>query len=721
MTESIKSDSVSELRQLMDELAARSMSEFPVDECEARVICERFSMLHRLASEAELSEVAALGQSLQKSLISSNVTDFVPALRDAVTQMQGRLDAPPARVPELSGASDDVGISDPGLIADFIVESREHLVGAEELALALEKDPGNLESVNALFRGFHSIKGLAAFLEFDRVYRFSHEVETLLDYARNQELTITPAVIDLILAAADFLSRCMDAIQAGSLANVPAIEEPLVERIRTTIEQCAKPASTTESAAIETALEIEAPSSVENAAPSPEPAAKEVAEVKAQSVHSVGTKDAAVVVTPKKATAPSATAASTPDTPPEAQRAAVADSAAPTARKGQAAEQYSIRVETSKLDYLMDMVGELVIAESLVRTEVSETAQPNSPLLRSITQLTQITSEVQRTTFRMRMIPIGQLLRRTARIVRDLSRKFGKQVEVEFEGEETEVDKTIAEELADPLMHIVRNAIDHGIELPEVRIAAGKPPVAKIRLAASHDGSQIVVEVSDDGKGLDKEKILKKAREKKLVTDSQLSDADIVELIFKPGFSTAEQLTTVSGRGVGMDVVRRQVEKLRGRVDVESKPGSGTRFTIRLPLTRAIIDGLVVKVGGSRYVLPMSCVREIFRPAESSVSTVQSRGELVLLHDRLLPLLRVHREFDLPSAVTNPWEAVLIVAESEGRRFCLMVDELIGKQEVVVKSLGHFLKDTKGVSGGTILGDGRVGLILDVQQIEVRA
>jgi two-component system chemotaxis sensor kinase CheA len=319
------------------------------------------------------------------------------------------------------------------------------------------------------------------------------------------------------------------------------------------------------------------------------------------------------------------------------------------------------------------------------------------------------------------MVPIGQLLRRTARIVRDLARQFGKQVEVEFIGEDTEVDKTIAEELADPLMHIIRNAIDHGIELPQERLAAGKNAVAKICLSASHEGSQIVVQVSDDGRGLDRAKILQKAREKNLVSDEHLADGDIVDLIFQPGFSTADKITTVSGRGVGMDVVRRHVEKLRGRVDVDSSPGEGTRFAIRLPLTRAIIDGLVVKVGDSRYVIPLGSVREIFRPAEAAISTVQARGELVLLHNRLLPILRLHREFSIASAITDPWAAVLIVAESDGRQFCLMVDELIGKQEVVVKSLGHFLNSTPGVSGGTILGDGRVGLILDVQQIEVRA
>jgi two-component system chemotaxis sensor kinase CheA len=698
MAQSIKNESLAcELQQLLDELAARSMSDLQVGDAEAQSIRERFVILTCLADEGGLHEAAVLGESLEKKLAGCDAARFLPCLRDAVTQMQERMEVAPSE-PETPAEV----VGDPELIADFIVESHEHLVASEAMALALEKDPENLESINALFRAFHSIKGLAAFLEFDRVYRFSHEVETLLDYARNRELVVTPAIIDILLAAADFLSQCLDAIQAGKLAAVPPTEQPLVERIRKTIEQCAKPAA-------DSAIEIQPASQPETAQ------AKTVIEV-ARPVEETTPQEEVRAANPAPVDPPKAQI-----DPPEAQSQAKASADnSSEASKAQASGQYSIRVETSKLDYLMDMVGELVIAESLVRTEI-EGSQTNSMLLRNIAQLTQITGEVQRTTFRMRMIPIGQLLRRTARIVRDLSRKFAKPVEVEFEGEETEVDKTIAEELADPLMHIVRNALDHGIETAEDRAAAGKPPVAKICLSASHDGSQIVVEVSDDGKGLDREKILRKARERNLVTDAQLSDAEVVELIFKPGFSTADAVTTVSGRGVGMDVVRRQVEKLRGRVDVESKPGCGTKFTIRLPLTRAIIDGLVVKVGASRYVIPMGCVREIFRPAESAVSTVQSKGELVLLHDRLHPILRLHREFSIPTDIVHPWEAVLIVAESEGRRFCLMVDELIGKQEVVVKSLGQFLMSTRGVSGGTILGDGRVGLILDVQQMEVRA
>jgi two-component system chemotaxis sensor kinase CheA len=711
MAETLRNESVEcELRQLVDELAARSMSDLQVDAAEARIICERFAMLPRLAAEADLGELSELGQSLLKVLEGADVTRFVPSLRDAVTQMQERVEAvfqehkAPAdtrAVDRIEGIAtdEDMSLADPSLVADFVVESREHLVAAEEQALALEKVPDDAEAINALFRAFHSIKGLAAFLGFDRVYRFAHEVETLLDYARNREIVVTSSVVDVILASADFLSRCMDAIQGGDLSTVPSIEQPLVERIRKTIEEGTKPPESC-------VIASEAAPAIET---TPVPQLLEIEKIEQAEV--------APVQSAAKSERPAQIAVKAP----QARSEAIEISAPPAEAKAQGAERYSIRVETTKLDYLMDMVGELVIAQSLVRTEILDQANPNSNLTRSITQLTQITSDVQRTTLSMRMIPIGQLMRRTARIVRDLARKFGKQVEVSLEGEDTEVDKTIAEELADPLMHIVRNAIDHGIESPEQRLAAGKNPLARICLSASHEGSQIVVQVSDDGKGLDRSKILKKARERNLVSDVQLTDADIVELIFSPGFSTADQVTDVSGRGVGMDVVRRHVEKLRGRVDVESRPGAGTRFMIRLPLTRAIIDGLVVKVGDSRYVIPLSSVREIFRPVESSVSTVQAKGELVLLHDRLLPIVRLHREFSIASAVTDPCAAVLIVAESEGRQFCLMVDDLIGKQEVVVKNLGCFLESTPGVSGGTILGDGRVGLILDVQRIEVRA
>jgi two-component system chemotaxis sensor kinase CheA len=361
------------------------------------------------------------------------------------------------------------------------------------------------------------------------------------------------------------------------------------------------------------------------------------------------------------------------------------------------------------------MVGEMVIAQSLVRHNETLGVATDPRLHRDLAQLARITGEVQRTAMAMRMVPIGQLFQRATRQVRDLSRKVGKQVELATRGEDTELDKTIAEELADPLMHMVRNAIDHGIESPAAREAAGKPPQARISLAAYHQGGQIVIEVADDGRGLDSRKILAKAREKGLVDDSaRLSESDTFRLILEPGFSTAEQVTDISGRGVGMDVVRTQVQKLRGRIEIRSEAGQGTTFLLKLPLTLAIIDGLVVKVGRHRYIVPLFAVREMFRPAAGSMFTVQNRQEMTLVRGRLLPVLRLYKRFGVEPRTEDPCQALLIVAETEGHPFCLMVDDLVGKQEVVIKSLGMGLGKIPGVAGGAILGDGRVGLILDV-------
>jgi two-component system chemotaxis sensor kinase CheA len=318
----------------------------------------------------------------------------------------------------------------------------------------------------------------------------------------------------------------------------------------------------------------------------------------------------------------------------------------------------------------------------------------------------------------MRMIPVGQLFQRTARLIRDLSRKAGKQIVLETSGEDTEVDKTIAEELSDPLLHMVRNSVDHGIERPDERMATGKDPVARIRLKAYHQAGQIVIEISDDGRGLNKEKILAKAVQNGVIeSGSQLSESEIYQLIFEPGFSTAEKITDVSGRGVGMDVVRRNVQKLRGRIDTHSVAGESTTFFIKLPLTLAIIDGLVVVVGSSRYIVPIFAVREMFRPAPDVLSTVQGQHEMALVRGSLLPIVRLHRRFGIEANAIEPSDGLLVVAECDGKQFCLLVDDLVGKQEVVIKSLGETFKDTSGLAGCAILGDGQVGLILDMDGI----
>jgi two-component system chemotaxis sensor kinase CheA len=303
-------------------------------------------------------------------------------------------------------------------------------------------------------------------------------------------------------------------------------------------------------------------------------------------------------------------------------------------------------------------------------------------------------------------------------MVRDLSRKAGKRVELETIGEDTELDKTIAEELSDPLLHMVRNSIDHGIEPPDQRAATGKDPLARIKLAAYHNGGQIIIEISDDGRGLDREKILNKAIRNGLIeAGAHFSDSEVFNLIFEPGFSTAEKITDISGRGVGMDVVRKHVQKLRGRIEIHSKPGLGTTFLLRLPLTLAIIEGLVVKVGREQYIVPIFAVKELFRPTAESLSTIHGQDEMALVRGRLLPVVRLYRNFGVKPKAEDPCDGLLLVAESQEKTFCVLVDELVGKQEVVIKSLGERLKNIEGIAGGAILGDGRVGLILDMDGV----
>jgi two-component system, chemotaxis family, sensor kinase CheA len=356
----------------------------------------------------------------------------------------------------------------------------------------------------------------------------------------------------------------------------------------------------------------------------------------------------------------------------------------------------------------------MVISQSLVRHDPDLATGLKPRLARNLSQLARITDDIQRTAMSMRMIPVGQLFQKTSRLVRDLSRKAAKQVELELAGEETELDRNIVEELADPLMHMVRNSVDHGIETPAERVAAGKPALAHVRLKAGHQAGHIVIEVSDDGRGLAREKILRKARDQGLLAaGAELEESEIFALIFQPGFSTADKITDVSGRGVGMDVVRKQVQKLRGRIDVLSKPGQGTTFLMKLPLTLAIIDGLVVGVGDQRYIVPLFAVREMLQPSEQAISTIHGRQEMAMVRGTLLPVIRLHQRFHVTPRRQHPWESLLIVSESGSKLFCLMVDELIGKQEVVIKSLGEGMRNIPGVAGGAILGDGRVGLILD--------
>jgi two-component system chemotaxis sensor kinase CheA len=328
--------------------------------------------------------------------------------------------------------------------------------------------------------------------------------------------------------------------------------------------------------------------------------------------------------------------------------------------------------------------------------------------------LKRITSELQRSAMAMRMVPIHQTFQKMARLVRDMARQFDKPITLVPSGEETELDRRVVEHLTDPLMHLIRNCIDHGIEAAPQRAAAGKPAIAELRLSAAHQAGSIVVQVSDDGAGLDTDRIRATAIARGLVhADATLTPAEIHQLIFQPGFSTAVRVTETSGRGVGMDVVRRNVEALRGRIDIQTSAGCGTTFTIRLPLTLAIVDGLVLSVGAERFVIPTFAVRESLRALPEQVHTLEGRPRLVCVRDRLIPLLHLGSVFGIAGARTDISESTVVIIEDDDRPVALVIDELLGKYEVVIKSLGDAFGNIRGVAGGAILGDGRIGLILD--------
>ena len=377
-------------------------------------------------------------------------------------------------------------------------------------------------------------------------------------------------------------------------------------------------------------------------------------------------------------------------------------------------EQSTVKVSTTKLDALVDMVGELVIAQAILAENSALLRSGDERLSRQLAQVRRITTDIQRDAMSMRMVPIRQTFQKMVRLVRDLSKKFNKPTNVVVTGEDTELDRKLVEQLTDPLMHMVRNTIDHGIESPSERAAAGKAEVAEIRLKAFHRAGGVVVEIGDDGCGLDTERIAARAVAQGLIAEgAPMSAGEIHELIFRPGFSTAARVTELSGRGVGMDVVRRNIQALRGRVEIQTERRKGTTFSLHLPLTLAIVDGLVLRVGNERFVIPTPAVKESLRPRAEDVHTTHGRPSVVQVRERLIPLLHLGDAFGMSGACGQASDGTVVIVEDNGRPVALVVDELLGKREVVIRSLGEMFRGVTGIAGGAILGDGRIGLILD--------
>jgi two-component system, chemotaxis family, sensor kinase CheA len=558
--------------------------------------------------------------------------------------------------------------ADLSLLSDFIAESRDSMAGSEAALLELEGNPEDVEAVNTVFRAFHTVKGTAAFMGLDCLAEFAHHAESLLSRVRDRELAYTQGVANLALRSNDvlreFLMAVEQGVQSGEAIVLPSDYNALMHDL----------------------LNVDAVLAMHRA-----PAASPAAAVTIAAVASAPTP-----------------AGPTADAPPPTLAAV----------KAKPEGELSVRVRTDRLDRLIDMVGELVIAQSMIAADPAVTAVGQHDLVKKVTHAGKIMRELQDLSMSMRMVPLKSTFQKLTRLVRDVAVKAGKTVEFVTDGEDTEIDRNMVDAIADPLVHMVRNAVDHGVEGPDEREAAGKPRQGTVRLAAFQQGGSVIVELRDDGRGLNRERILAKAIEKGLVTSAQsLTESEINGLIFAPGFSTAEQITDISGRGVGMDVVRRNIESIRGRIDIQSTLGTGTIFQIRLPLTLAVTDGMLVRVGDERYIVPLTSISLSFRPEPEMLSNIPPSGEVVMLRGEVLPIVRLHEYFSVPGAVTDPSQAILMIVGDGKNRIALLVDQLLGQHQVVAKTLGDGVGEVPGISGGAILSDGRVGLIVDVTRI----
>lgn len=644
----------------------------------------------------------------------------------------------------------------------FFEEAAEHLNTMETGLLALDKGAEDPELLHTIFRAAHSIKGGSGSFGFTEIADFTHVLENLLDRLRDGRLSFSAELGSLLLEATDTLGHLVEATKNGDPKKVrradvtgrlervldggkagprgtgqPAViapPEPAKASGERTITVTIDPKPEAlaqgqdilllirEVRQLGEVLEIGCDASRLPPFATLEPEScflKWIVKLKTkasdQDVHGVFLFVDDVIAVTIEAEGP-------PAAPPESGAEPAAKAAEPADRRAtdrRATDAGSIRVSTEKVDGLINLVGELVIAQAMVNQAAGRMPPDQYPELREALAIAaRNTRDLQEHVMAIRLLPVGTVFNRFPRLVRDLGDKLGKDLKLEIAGAETELDKGVLERLGDPLTHLIRNAVDHGIEKPADRQAAGKVGGGTIRLSAGHEGGGVVIEIADDGRGLPAEKIRAKAIAQGLIAaDAQLSDDELNLLIFAPGFSTAEQVSDVSGRGVGMDVVKRNVEALSGTISIHSAPGKGTRIRIRLPLTLAILDGLSVSCGGQIYVIPLLAIVQSLRPAPSDIRVVFGKGEMLLLRDEILPLIRLHEVFGLADAVREPSQGIVVVIESDGRRFGLLVDDVVGQFQVVIKNLERHFRRVMGFMGATILGDGRVGFILDVDDI----
>ena len=583
---------------------------------------------------------------------------------------------------------------------EFLQESEEGITTVDEILLSAEDEGVAGEDVDALFRVFHTIKGVAGFLELSEITKLAHTTETLLDRGRKGEIDIIGGILDLLFDSTELMRRMLVELRGAIEAGVRQPSAPALPGLLARLERAIQ-GGEEEEALPEAEPDERLGDILARVSMVPRPAIED--SLKAQK--DTGRKLGEELVSRKAATPKQVSQAV------RAQRKASGKEA-----KGKIRE--TVKVDLERVDQLVEMIGELVIVESMVVNN-PEIEAIKSPKVRShIGQLAKITHDLQDIGMRMRMVPVRGVFQKMARMVRDLSRKNGKSITAEMHGEGTEMDRSMVEQIGDPLVHMIRNAVDHGIEPAEERAAAGKPRQGTVRLSAYHEGGSIVIEIRDDGRGLNRERILAKAKAQHLLRgDEDLCDSDVFNLIFAPGFSTAQKVTDISGRGVGMDVVKRNIDALRGRVTISSTQGKGTTFKIVLPLTLAIIEGMLVATGRDQYIIPTLSIVESIRPSQEMLLTFSGRAELINVRGEILPLIRLDELFRISGAKKVITEGLVVIVEGVGMRMGLMVDDVLTQQQVVIKSLGDGLGKPEFVSGAAILSDGRVGLILNIDEM----
>lgn len=631
----------------------------------------------------------------------------------------------------------------------FFDESDEHLQDMEQLLMTLDVDSPDPEELNSIFRAAHSIKGGSGIFGFDALMNLTHVMENLLDKARNQEIQVTADIVDVFLQTLDVLKDTLAAYKAQTElpqeeidASIKVLEATLAsasgEVSEEASEQCADAELTN------TSNDIEGFGFFDDE----EPAQETQAENQTEEIEGFGlfddeeenkSQDQANVEANAEPSSQSQQSSGAqalkadegfgfyePESLPV--KPAINDAAPSSLKqpivkpvkpkpKAAAKEAASIRVDTNKIDAMVNLVGELVITQSMLSNVGQEVeGQVGERLQLAIDELQRNTREIQESVMSMRMLPVNMTFNRFPRVVRDLSSKLGKKVDLVIQGGNTEIDKSLIEKLVDPLTHLVRNSIDHGIESPEKRLESGKSENGTVILSAEQKGSSIIIGIIDDGAGLNKARILEKATQNGLPVTPDMPDSEIWQLIFQAGFSTAAEVTDVSGRGVGMDVVRRNIESIGGRIEIESSQGEGSAFYIHLPLTLAIVDGMCVSVGEQIFVIPLLNVIESFQPTASQVKTL-GNDKVLWIRDQYWPLVSLTQLMQVDDGITEPTKGIVVLLESSKKRYGVLVDSLVGQQQVVIKSLEQHYKKVAGIAGATIMGDGKVAMILDADSV----